>query len=137
MKMNSNIGAVALAINAQMKAEKQDDIALLAMRYLVFHKAPAIAFKKGGRKRDEAFSEGLVTDVKAAIEAALSTCFEGIEVSTSAYVKAENAVSKERKAVFESLVATGLDAADLFKTFPEFAPKEEEPTAEVEESAAE
>ncbi len=124
MKINTKLGAIALAVMGSPKSEKQDELNKMALQYLLFHKAPALAFKKGsGFKRDDAHSDKLEAAVKAAVSTTLESYFDAVEVETGLYVKPVAAgVEKARADMTASLQGIGLDeatiAAAVDKAFP-------------------
>lgn len=126
IKLDTNLGAIALAISAVMQEDKLEAAALLAMRYLVFHKAPSVAYKKdSGLKRDSKFSPELQAGIESAVKTALGGCFSEIAIVASEKLDSESAATKLRRGIWENLKAIEVDEAKLRTEFPEFYPVEE------------
>jgi hypothetical protein len=107
IKLSTNLGSIALAIAANA-GEAAGNIGKLAMQQVVYHLAPARAFKKGaGFARDDKWSTALEAQVVASVESCLSEAgFEAIEVSGSEYVKADPA-----EALIKSMEKAGIKDA--------------------------
>ncbi len=124
MKINTKLGSISLNVSATPKAEKQGELDKMALQYLLFHKAPALAFKKGsGFTRADAHSPALQAAVSAAVKTTLESYFDGVEVGAGQYVKPIAAgAEKARADMTASLQGIGLDdatiAAAVDKAFP-------------------
>jgi hypothetical protein len=129
MKIKTHLGNISLNITAEAKADKQGDLIALGLQQLVFHKAPAAAFKKdSGFTRKDAYSAELEKQVAGAVRNALLPFCETLEIESGSYVKAANvvdaAVAKERKGLHDSLVGI-LTPELLAEKFPELYPTTE------------
>lgn len=122
---------------AEPKADAGARLAELAMQNLVFHKAPASAFKKdSGFKRDDAFSDKLAKQVEASVKGAIESLFDVTSIETSPYVKeaskADVAIAAERRKAYDAMKTLSADVAN--QMYPEFAEaKAEEPVIQAEE----
>jgi hypothetical protein len=98
------------------------------MQNLVFHKAPATAYKKSsGLKRDDAYSDTLRDAVSASVKDALSPYFDDVSVVAGERVEKVSAVAAERRKAYDAMLTLSPElAATMYPEFVEVAPAEVE-----------
>lgn len=139
MKLKTEIGKIALEIEGNPIATKNDELISLGLKYLIFHKMPALAFKKGsGFLRSDDYSEGKEAAVKTATAACLAPYFNGLSIASSLAIattnKVDAAVSEARRKLYEDSKEF-IPADKLAEMYPEFTEKLES-TDSSEELAA-